>query len=214
MIIDSHVHINKVDDTVGLIRSASLNEIDVLLICSLGVGGYTQHPTAEEVAAANDCVLEAIKHFPDEVRGICYATPQHPEESLAEIDRCIANGPMLGIKLWVAAKASDPSVEPIARKAVELDVPILQHAWDKATGNMELHLSRALEQRRIFPSIEMQKSGTRQEQLLLPEKTYSKVVTMRRMLEVLGSDERTEVILERLKKTKNNEEFLDSLNKG
>jgi predicted TIM-barrel fold metal-dependent hydrolase len=44
---------------------------------------------------------------------------------------------MIGIKLWTAAKASDNSVEPIARKAVELDVPILQHAWDKTTGNMK-----------------------------------------------------------------------------
>ncbi len=84
----------------------------------------------------------------------------------------------------------------------------------KGTGNMELHLSRVLEQRRIFPSIDMQKSGTRQEQLLLSEKTYAKVVTMRRMLEVLNPDERTEVIIERLRKTKNNEEFLEGLNKG
>ncbi len=137
MIIDSHVHIIKPDDTGKLVESASRSKIGILLICSLGIRGYTSYPTAEDVVAANDCTLEAIERFPNEVRGICYATPQRPEESLAEIDRCIASGPMLGIKLWVAAKASDPSVEAIARKAVELDVPILQHAWNKATGNME-----------------------------------------------------------------------------
>ncbi len=137
MIIDSHVHIIKPDDTGSLVESASRSKIGILMICSLGTGGYTSYPTVEEMAAANDSTLKAIERFPNEVRGICYATPQHPERSLAEIDRCIANGPMLGIKLWVAAKASDPSVEPIARKAVELDVPILQHAWNKATGNMD-----------------------------------------------------------------------------
>jgi len=84
----------------------------------------------------------------------------------------------------------------------------------KGTGNNELHLSRHLEQRRIFPSIDIQKSGTRQEQLLLDKKTLDKVVTMRRMMEMLGPDERTELLLERLRKTKTNEEFLENLAKG
>lgn len=140
MIIDSHVHIGgggQIDALSDLVESASRSGIGLLLVSCLGIRGYTQYPTAEEVVSANDHTLEAIERFPDEARGICYATPQYAEESLAELDRCIAHGPMVGIKLWVAAKASDPSVEPIARKAVELDVPILQHAWNKATGNME-----------------------------------------------------------------------------
>jgi len=137
MIIDSHVHITQVNETNWLVNSASRSGISPLLICSLGVGGYMRYPTVEQIVSANSSVLEAIERFPDDVCGICYASPQNPEESLAEIDRCIAHGPMMGIKLWVAAKASDASVEPIARRAVELDVPILQHAWNKATGNME-----------------------------------------------------------------------------
>ncbi|PIS08920.1 transcription termination factor Rho [Candidatus Beckwithbacteria bacterium CG10_big_fil_rev_8_21_14_0_10_34_10] len=84
----------------------------------------------------------------------------------------------------------------------------------KGTGNMELHLDRALEQRRVFPAIDVQLSGTRQEQLLFDKKTYEKIATMRRMLDVLGKNERTELLLERLKKTKTNKEFLESLNKG
>jgi transcription termination factor Rho len=84
----------------------------------------------------------------------------------------------------------------------------------KGTGNLELHLSRILEQRRIFPAIDLQKSGTRQEQLLLDKKVYDKVVTMRRMIEMLSPDERTEVILERLRKSKTNKQFLESLNQG
>jgi transcription termination factor Rho len=83
----------------------------------------------------------------------------------------------------------------------------------KGTGNMELHLSRKLSERRIFPSIDIQRSGTRQEQLLFSSEDYEKIVTMRRMIDVLGEEERTDVMLERLKKTKTNKEFLKSLGK-
>lgn len=84
----------------------------------------------------------------------------------------------------------------------------------KGTGNMELHLDRSLAEKRIFPAINVSRSGTRHEELLLDEETMKKVVTMRRMLEMLGDEERTEVLIERLSKTKDNEEFLESLGKG
>jgi len=83
----------------------------------------------------------------------------------------------------------------------------------KGTGNMELHLSRKLAERRIFPSIDIQRSGTRQEQLLFNEGDYEKIVTMRRMVDVLDNEEMTEVMLERLSKTKDNKEFLANLGK-
>jgi len=83
----------------------------------------------------------------------------------------------------------------------------------KGTGNMELHLDRKLAERRIYPSIDVERSSTRQEQLLFSEEDYKKIVTMRRMLSVLSPDERTEVLIERLSKTASNKEFLDSLSK-
>lgn len=83
----------------------------------------------------------------------------------------------------------------------------------KGTGNMELHLDRRLAERRIFPSINIERSGTRQESLLLDEKALKKVATMRRMLDMLGQDERTEAFIDRLAKTASNEEFLESLGK-
>ena len=82
----------------------------------------------------------------------------------------------------------------------------------KGTGNMELHLARNLAERRVFPSIDIQRSGTRQEELLYDKKDYPKIITMRRMVDMLGADERTEIILDRLSKTKSNEEFLKNLN--
>ena len=83
----------------------------------------------------------------------------------------------------------------------------------KGTGNMELHLDRGLSDRRIFPSIDVSRSGTRNEELLLPEKTLQKIWRLRRMLETLNEIERTELFVERLSKTASNEEFLDSLHK-
>lgn len=84
----------------------------------------------------------------------------------------------------------------------------------KGTGNLELHLDRRLADRRIFPSIDIARSGTRQEELLLSEKDLKKVSTMRRMIDMLGPDERTSIFVERLSKTTTNEEFLESLGKG
>jgi len=81
----------------------------------------------------------------------------------------------------------------------------------KGTGNMELHLTRKLADKRIFPAIDVSRSGTRQEELLYSKADLENVHTLRRMLEMITDDERTETLLERLKKTKNNEEFLDSL---
>jgi transcription termination factor Rho len=84
----------------------------------------------------------------------------------------------------------------------------------KGTGNMELHLDRKLAERRVYPSVDVQKSGTRQEELLYDKKLYSYIITLRRMIDVLGPQERADVFLERLRKSKNNKEFLESLNKG
>ncbi|OGH21588.1 MAG: transcription termination factor Rho [Candidatus Levybacteria bacterium RIFCSPHIGHO2_02_FULL_37_18] len=83
----------------------------------------------------------------------------------------------------------------------------------KGTGNMELHLDRKLADRRIFPAINVERSGTRQEELILSEKDYKRIVTMRRMLDMLGSDERTQMLIDRLSKTATNEEFLEGLGK-
>ncbi len=84
----------------------------------------------------------------------------------------------------------------------------------KGTGNMELHLDRKLSDRRIFPSIDVARSGTRQEELLLSEKDLKKVATMRRMLDMLGPEERTSILVEKLSKTESNEQFLESLGKS
>ncbi|MBI3342928.1 transcription termination factor Rho [Candidatus Gottesmanbacteria bacterium] len=84
----------------------------------------------------------------------------------------------------------------------------------KGTGNMELHLSRALQERRVFPAIDVVRSGTRHDELLLGEEMMKKVATLRHMLSLLGDEERTMMLIERMGKTETNLQFLDSLAKG
>lgn len=81
----------------------------------------------------------------------------------------------------------------------------------KGTGNMELHLVRALADRRVFPAIDVSRSGTRNEELLLDSKTLQKIWRLRRMLETLNEMERTELFMERLSKTSSNADFLETL---
>ena len=79
----------------------------------------------------------------------------------------------------------------------------------KGTGNWELWLDRRLSEKRVFPSIDIQKSGTRRDDLLLDEQTHQRVVLLRRMTALVGQNssnptESTELILERLSRTKTN----------
>ena len=88
----------------------------------------------------------------------------------------------------------------------------------KGTGNMELHLDRKLAERRIFPAMDILRSGTRREELLFDENTLPKVWVFRRMANLIASNsqnpsEATELVLERLAKTQSNAEFLQTLAK-
>jgi len=86
----------------------------------------------------------------------------------------------------------------------------------KGTGNMELVLDRRLAEIRIFPAVDIQRSGTRREELLLDESTVQKVWLLRRMVAMISADsnkysEATERVIDRLRRTKNNAEFLANL---
>jgi transcription termination factor Rho len=88
----------------------------------------------------------------------------------------------------------------------------------KGTGNMELHLDRKLAERRLFPAMDIQRSGTRKEELLLSENTLKQVWLLRRMVSLISTSspnsvEVTERVLERLSKTRSNAEFLATLSR-
>ena len=83
----------------------------------------------------------------------------------------------------------------------------------KGTGNMEVHLDRKLSEKRIFPAIDINKSGTRREDLLLNEKELETIYALRKSLNNMSIADMTEKLIGQLIETKNNNEFLDNLNK-
>ena len=84
----------------------------------------------------------------------------------------------------------------------------------KGTGNSEINLERKLAERRLFPAINIKKSGTRKEELLLSESELQKIWVLRKVLNPMEDTEITELILDRMKKSKTNEAFLASMNAG
>ena len=78
----------------------------------------------------------------------------------------------------------------------------------KGTGNMELHLDRKLTDRRVFPSIDIERSGTRKEELLMPRDQLNKVWILRKILNQMSVVEAMELLIDKMSKTKGNEEFL------
>jgi len=81
----------------------------------------------------------------------------------------------------------------------------------KGTGNMELHLDRKLAERRIYPSIDVNRSSTRKEELLMPKDELERVWLLRKVLNEMNIMEAMELLVERMKKTKTNDEFLKTL---
>jgi transcription termination factor Rho len=84
----------------------------------------------------------------------------------------------------------------------------------KGTGNSEIVLDRKMIDKRVFPGVDMNRSGTRKEELLLPKDELNRIWVLRKVLNSLSPVEAMELMLERLAKTKSNKEFLDSMSAG
>ena len=84
----------------------------------------------------------------------------------------------------------------------------------KGTGNQEVHLDRRLAERRIHPAIDVQRSGTRRDDILMDPVKYQSVTTLHRMLDMLDNNERTTTLIDQLRRSKSNKEFLVSLKTG
>ncbi len=123
-------------DARRLLESADRGGVSHLVLFSL----HPTCPRAPEPAQfreANDLCLRACDAAPDRLLPFCYVNPAHVKESLAEIERCIGSHRFVGLKLWVALKASDPRVAEIVTAATAHGAPVLQHAWDKTGGNLD-----------------------------------------------------------------------------
>lgn len=96
---------------------------------------WSADPTPDDFRRQNDEVLEAINAHPERLFGFAYLNPKHPKQSLRELERCVADGPMVGVKLWIAEKCTAPKFAPVIERAAELGAVIFQHTWDKTSGN-------------------------------------------------------------------------------
>ncbi len=115
-----------------------------------------------------------------------------------------------------AGKATNGSLTVIGTALVDTGSRMDDLIYEefKGTGNMELHLSRKLQERRVFPAIDIAGSGTRHDELMLGEDAMKRITTLRHMITLLSDDEQTAMMIERLSKTKTNEEFMESLSQG
>ncbi len=84
----------------------------------------------------------------------------------------------------------------------------------KGTGNMEIHLDRKMAEKRLYPAINVNKSGTRKEELLIPKDNLQKIWVLRKLLHPMDDLEAMEFLLDKMKATKNNNDFFDSMRRG
>jgi hypothetical protein len=92
-------------------------------------------PSPEQLRRYNDECMEAVRPHHPRVLAFAYLSPEHPDFSLRELERCVADGPMAGVKFWCARRCRLPQIDPIVRRAAELGAPVYQHTWLKVGGN-------------------------------------------------------------------------------
>lgn len=97
---------------------------------------FLYDPSPDELRKQNDEVLQALRVAGNRALGFVYLSPKHVRESLAELNRCVGDGPMVGVKLWVAMHANALELDPIIERATELNAVVFQHTWMKITGNL------------------------------------------------------------------------------
>lgn len=101
----------------------------------LGKTTGVEDPSPQQLTEDNTFVLEALENAGGRAHGYVYLNPNHLDFSLKEFDRCVRDGPMVGVKLWVAKACSAPELDPIVRRAAEQKAVIYQHTWMKVGGN-------------------------------------------------------------------------------
>jgi predicted TIM-barrel fold metal-dependent hydrolase len=137
---DLHSHLSGVpgrtpdERMAGLIKYA--DRMGIARLCVYMGMKWSYDPSPADFRKQNDEVLQALSHWHDRAFGFVYVNPKYVKESLAEIDRCVRDGPMVGVKLWVALRASAPELDDIVKRAAELKALVFQHTWIKITGNL------------------------------------------------------------------------------
>src|ERR1700678_4460578 len=112
MIWDLHCHINRIIGKTPDERMARLVEyadrLGIERLCIYLGLNFLELPKPENFRKNNDEILSALEHWSQRAFGFVYLNPKYVDESLAELDRCVRDGPMVGVKLWVAHRCSNP----------------------------------------------------------------------------------------------------------
>jgi predicted TIM-barrel fold metal-dependent hydrolase len=137
---DLHCHLSGVPGATPEARLGKLLEyadrMGIARLCVYMGMEWSYDPSPEKMRQENDEVLRAIRRFPDRAFGFFYLNPKHTQASLDELNRCVHDGPMVGVKLWVAHRCNAPELDPIIARAAELKAVVFQHTWLKITGNL------------------------------------------------------------------------------
>ena len=137
---DAHSHLHSAPgDTPEarmemLIRCADRLGIERLILSQ----GYSAdlHPTPDQLREENNRVMRAVRRFPERAYGSVYLSPSFLDFSLQEFDRCVRDGPMVGVgELEADKRCNAPEMDPIVERAISVKAPILQHTWLKRDGN-------------------------------------------------------------------------------
>jgi predicted TIM-barrel fold metal-dependent hydrolase len=96
-----------------------------VVVCSLPVSGG--EPDPDTIKRKNDVIAQAMDRHPGFIKGLAFVNPGYSREAVAEIERCVNELGMIGIKLYNQYFISDPVLHPVIEKCIELDIPILEH---------------------------------------------------------------------------------------
>ena len=137
---DVHTHLYGVPGDSPEARLGNLldyaDRLGIARLCVFMGMKFSEDPSPEAMRQENDEVLRALRRFPDRAFGFVYLNPKHTAASLDELNRCVRDGPMVGVKLWVAQHCNEPTLDPIIERATQLKAVVLQHTWLKITGNL------------------------------------------------------------------------------
>ena len=120
-----------IEETFALAAQCVIAKVGLL-------GTYSFHgydPTPEGIRDCNTHAARIVERYPDQAYSFCYLNPAHdPAFIQAELDRCVGDFGMKGIKLWIAVNARDARLDVVMEGARRHNLPVLHHAWYKATG--------------------------------------------------------------------------------
>ncbi len=137
---DLHCHLGGVPGETPEARLGNLlsfaDRFGIARLClSMGMD-WSENPSPERMRQENDELWRALRAFPDRAFGFVYLNPRHTQASLDELNRCVRDGPMVGVKLWIAQRCHALELDPLIARATELQALVFQHTWIKTTGNL------------------------------------------------------------------------------